>query len=82
MVKLHTLMIEPESLTAKMAGKKPFEIRKNDRNFEAGDIVRYIPEGIVDYEDAIMIECRLYQIVCITDYEQKDGYIVFGEREL
>lgn len=89
MVKLHTLKIAPEFARVKIDGEKPFEIRKNDRDFEVGDIIRYIvPEKYLedgDIEEAdikILLEERLYKIIYITDYEQKDGYVVFAERRL
>ena len=37
----HELKIQKQWADAKLAGEKPFEIRKNDRGFQKGDIVRY-----------------------------------------
>ena len=82
MVKLHTLKIKPEFIEDKLSGMKQFEIRKNDRNFEVGDIVKYIADGKVNFIEKSMIENKIYEIVYITDYEQKDGYVVFAERQL
>lgn len=33
----HTLKTDPECFAATVAGIKPFEIRKNDRDFKVGD---------------------------------------------
>ena len=41
----HELKIQKQWADAKLAGEKPFEIRKNDRGFQKGDIVRY---GVID----------------------------------
>ena len=41
-MKLHCLKIKAEYAKAKLEGKKLFEIRKNDRNFEVGDVVHYV----------------------------------------
>jgi len=82
MVKLHTLKIKPEFIEDKLSGMKQFEIRKNDRNFEVGDIIKYIADGEVNSIERAMLENKIYEIIYITDYEQKDGYIVFGEMRL
>lgn len=37
----HELKIQKQWADAKLAGEKPFEIRKNDRGFQKGDIVHY-----------------------------------------
>ena len=38
---IHELKIQKQWADAKLAGEKPFEIRRNDRGFQKGDIVRY-----------------------------------------
>lgn len=79
-MKLHNLKIKAEYANAKLKGLKPFEIRLNDRDFQVGDIIKYhcIDSHIVDGNISVL----LYEIVYITDYEQKDGYIVFTDREV
>lgn len=65
---------------AKLDGIKPFEIHKNDCDYQVGDLVRYtIPD---DESLNEIFKDRLYQIVYITDYEQKDGYIVFCDKRV
>ena len=39
-MKLHELKILPEYYIEVLNGKKRFEIRKDDRNFQVGDIIR------------------------------------------
>lgn len=79
-MKLHNLKIKAEYANAKLDGIKPFEIRKNDREFKVGDLVRYI---VVDSEayNSVFKE-RVYYITYITDYAQRDGYIVFTDKLL
>ena len=79
-MKLHNLKIKAIYAEAKLKEDKMFEIRKNDRNFEIGDVVNYT---VIDDTklDKKMVDKR-YIITYITDYEQKDGYVVFGEREV
>ena len=79
-MKLHYLKIKAEYANAKLKGDKPFEIRLNDRDFHVGDVIRYtcIDSPIVDEK----ISGKLYYITYITNFEQKDGYVVFGDREV
>lgn len=79
-MKLHYLKIKAEYANAKLKGDKPFEIRLNDRDFHVGDIIKYtcIDSPIVDEK----IREKLYYITYITDFGQKDGYVVFGDREV
>lgn len=71
----HTLKIEDCFYDAKMAGDKPFEIRYNgDRGFQKGDGVRYTStNGLVKREG-------LFLITYVTSYQQKEGFVVFGEK--
>lgn len=77
----HILKISKEYADAKLAGIKPFEIRKNDRGFAVGDTVEY---AVVDEDGAVILGHRLngavFIIDYITDYAQKDGYVVFTDR--
>lgn len=77
-MKLHEIKLMSEYAKAKASGLKPFEIRKNDRDYKVGDLVRYIVPDDKDLNE--VIKRTLYQIVYITDYEQKDGYVVFSDR--
>ena len=75
----HELRMLPKYFKVAWAGDKPFEIRKNDRNFEERDEITLCEyeltddyytgreiDGIIDY---------------VTDYEQKEGYVVFSYTE-
>ena len=93
-MKLHELKLLEQYAKAKKDGIKPFEIRKNDRNFQVGDLVKYIiiEEYIESTEsDKVVIKAscdeelceyfdnRVFKIKYISDYEQKNGYVVFSE---
>jgi hypothetical protein len=79
-MKLHSLKIKAEYANEKLKGNKPFEIRFNDRGFKVGDVIKYscIDSRIVDEK----IRNKLYYIAYITNYEQKEGYIVFCDKEV
>lgn len=80
----HELKILQCYADAKVAGDKLFEIRNNlDRGFQKGDIVIYIV--INDSYVRIRnhpLNGKEYEITYVTNYEQKDGWVVFGEREV
>ena len=79
MTKIHNLKIRAEYALLKLNGDKMFEIRKNDRNYEVGDIVLY--NVIDDTELNRQFVSKFYKITYITNYAQQDGYVVFGEKE-
>ncbi|MFP7308821.1 DUF3850 domain-containing protein [Enterococcus faecalis] len=71
---IHELKILPEYFEAVVSGNKCFEIRKNDRRYEVGDILR-----LNEYEDGKYTgNFHVAEITYITDYAQQDGYVVLG----
>jgi hypothetical protein len=76
----HHIKLMSEYARAKLKGLKPFEIRLNDRNYKVGDLVKYtIPDDEILNK---VFKDMTYRIVYITNYAQKDGYIVFTDRLL
>lgn len=75
----HRLKIEKEYMRAKHAGDKPFEIRINDRDFKIGDTITYTntapPPLDLEYEGT-------WVITYVTDYDQKKGRVVFGDKKI
>jgi len=64
------------------AGQKPFEIRKDDRDYQAGDRVTMAKiksreELLIDHLPMLKIELV---ITYVTTYEQKKGYVVFAHK--
>lgn len=77
-MEVHELKILPEYYNAQIEGKKNFEIRKNDRSFQIGDwllLKEYNPKIKKFTERKVMVE-----ITYITNYQQKDGYVVLGTK--
>jgi hypothetical protein len=74
----HDLKCWPDYFAESIAGRKPFEIRKNDRGFKVGDglVLREFNFDTGAYSGR---ECRA-RITSIIDYPPglKDGYVVLG----
>jgi hypothetical protein len=70
----HKNKILPEYLKAVTEGRKPFEIRNNDRNYQEGDTV-VLQEWTGSQYTGYQIT---KQVGFVTDFEQKPGYVVFG----
>lgn len=74
--KLHRLKIQPKYFEAVCDGKKRFEIRKNDRNFQVGDsllLEEYNPET-QEYTGRVVER----KITYITNYAQQENYVVMA----
>ena len=77
-MKIHELKILPEYFEAVTSGRKRFEIRSNDRDYKVGDLL-YLREwnGENFTGDSYKAE-----VTYITNYMQKNGYVVLGIRGL
>ncbi|EHB5084395.1 DUF3850 domain-containing protein [Enterococcus faecalis] len=72
--KTHELKILPEYFTVVVSGIKRFEIRKNDRGYNVGDILR-----LNEYENGKYTgNVHVVEITYITDYAQQDNFVVLG----
>lgn len=79
-MKVHELKITSEFFEAVKDGRKKFEIRKNDRNYNVGDILVLLEYD--KYYEAFTGEKITVEISYMTDYAQQDGYVVLGIEEI
>lgn len=70
----HELKIAPEPFEAVVTDKKRFEIRRNDRDFQVDDWLRLLEFSNGEYTGNTAGQRIRY----ITDFEQKDGFVVLG----
>lgn len=70
-MKTHRIKIQDKFLARIQSGEKTFEIRKNDRNYQVGDFIVFLRV------DGTNVGLGKY-ITYITDYEQKDNYVVMS----
>ncbi|MGJ6852999.1 ASCH/PUA domain-containing protein [Listeria monocytogenes] len=74
MSKTHELKILSEYFWDIIEGRKTFEIRKNDRDFQVGDYLI-----LKEFKDGKHTrQFRAVEVTYITDYAQKEGYVVMG----
>lgn len=79
-MKMHELKIASEFFEAVKDGRKKFEIRKNDRNYQEGDVLvlkEYDPITQLFSGRIIKVE-----ISYMPDFPLQDGYVVFGIDEI
>ena len=95
-MKLHVLKIKEEYLYEILRGKKTFEIRKNDRNYQIGDLIHFVDTDGREYnyryfydDDDIRVHCIelvIYQITYIlenaSEYGLEDGYCILSIKRL
>ncbi|CAK1233951.1 hypothetical protein LMG30234_GAICNKDF_00564 [Fructobacillus fructosus] len=93
-MKVHELKLDEKYFDLVDTGVKTFEIRKNDRDYRVGDLLAlsiydsdsncYKQKPIPWYPDRDEVDSVheadtiLRKIIYMTDYEQKDGYVVLG----
>ena len=92
-MKLHELKIKHEYLVDITVGLKTFELRKNDRDYQVGDLIHFIDirsldecRGDGDCCNVYIDEDALYKITYIlkdvTEYGLDKDYCILGIKKL
>lgn len=85
-MKTHNIKLNIEFYDDVLSGRKPFEIRENDRGYQTGDHIKFIP-----YDSKICPSLKPNHPIADKEYEityvlngwgLKNGYVVFGIREV
>lgn len=80
---LHELKIEKQFADAVLGGRKTFEVRKNDRGFNAGDLVRF---EVVEQGAMFVLRCESHPLngemfrigYVLNGWGLKEGYVAFS----
>lgn len=76
---VHYLKIKPEYYKDVECGLKTFELRKNDRNFQVGDVLMLIKlDGEGNETDQVCKVKVTYILKDCPQYGLKDGYAILG----
>jgi hypothetical protein len=76
-MKIHELKILTKYFDDVAQGHKTFEIRQNDRSFAEDDVL-LLREVLSTTSRDYTGRMKAVEVTYITDYEQKDGYVVMG----
>ena len=74
----HEIKIDTKFYARVADGQKTFEIRKNDRDYQVGDVLcmrEYDPKGEYYIDHSHML---IANIVYMSTFQQKEGYVVLG----
>jgi len=71
----HKLKILPQYFQPVANGKKTFEIRENDRGYQAGDTVE-----LCEWSPETLFSGEIYiaEIGYVIGYQQRDNWVVFS----
>lgn len=77
---VHALKIYPEYYEAVKSGKKPFEVRKNDRDFKVGDILALNEFDLLERKGQYTGRAIFQRITYILADEAycKTGFVIIG----
>ncbi len=78
---VHELKIEAPYFEAVLRGEKKFEIRKNDRGFQKGDIV-VLKELSPKPPERFTGRAVEVEITYVTGFMQKENWVVFALKPL
>jgi len=76
--KIHELKILPEYFDAVRSGDKRFELRKNDRDFHSGDILRLKEWDGKEYTGEELDVLVRYVLYGIDEYGLAEGYCILS----
>jgi ASC-1-like (ASCH) protein len=92
MSKTHTIKINDWFVDDIISGRKRFEVRKNDRLYQAGDLIKFAPVNaeyqLQTFDDGIItstdkLDDKVYRITFVeSGYGLQNGFVAFGFEEV
>lgn len=83
-IKVHHLKIKPKYMKDIAVGKKAFEVRKDDRDYQIGDIL-YLQEYENGKYTGFILKNEVTYVLGRDEEEKKyvrEGYVILGIREV
>lgn len=84
-MKTHEIKLRLEFCDAVLNGEKTFEIRKNDRGYQKGDHIKFIPVSVKVFETPTFHEIanKEYEITYVlSGWNINEGYVIFSIKEI
>lgn len=82
-MKTHKLKLNIKFCDEVLSGAKTFEIRKDDREFQTGDLINFTPVDNNGEACHHEIENHIYRITYILDnWGLKEGYVALAIKEV
>lgn len=80
---IHEIKLDTQFCDAVLCGEKTFEVRMNDRGYQKGDWVRFIPVGTLFHPVNHPIKDKVYEITYVlSGWGLQDGFCVFAIQEI
>lgn len=80
-MKLHTLKILPKYYVALVNGEKTFELRKNDRDYQVGDLITFTNTDGTPDKKRIVFRIT-YILENVSEYGLDDEYCILALKRL
>lgn len=84
-MELHILKIKPEYFSEVLRGFKSFELRKNDRDYQVGDLIHFINtngDEYTLYERNTLVFKITYVLKDVEEYGLDKDYCILGIKRL
>jgi hypothetical protein len=89
-MKLHELKIKKEYFQEVYFGKKTFELRKDDRDYEVGDLIKFKvvnkdehgKEGFCEYVDSEALYIITYILRNVPEYGLDKDFCILGIKRI
>ena len=78
----HEIKLDIQFCDSVYTGVKSFEVRRNDRNYQRGDLIKFIPVGLCFQPVEHPISKKTYEITYVlSGWGIEEGFCVFAIKE-
>ena len=83
-MKLHELKIKEDYFYAIVRGEKTFELRKNDRDYQVGDLIHFIKTDGLEYSSGYSkyVYKITYILKDVPEYGLDKNYCILGIKKI